>query len=67
MADIYTNTPNNQKKFEEFWDEPQPLEPPLSCDQMVRRILKELDTFNPDDTFSLVLVKEMLMECLRGC
>jgi hypothetical protein len=68
MAEIYENTPKNQKKFDEFWDSLEEIELPKSCDWMLRDWIKKLDTeFEYEDKFSRDAVREILLSCLRGC
>lgn len=68
MAEIYKNTDENQKKFDEFWDSLEEIELPKSCDQMLRDWIKKIDTeFEDEDTFPRDAVREILLSCLRGC
>ena len=76
MPEIYKNTPENQKKFEEFWKETPSAkistiasEEVMSCVDMVRKTIYSIDTWEKEGNIkhlSLDLVRELFMDCLRG-
>lgn len=75
MAKIYKNTPENQKRFEDFWNDTPTAkistianEEMMSCVSIVRETVHHIDRCkeNGVEHLSIDDVRELLMDCLRG-
>jgi len=74
MPEIYKNTSENQKKFEEFWNDVPTTkisaiinEEVVSCVNMVRETVHHIDVCKERgiEHLSIDYVRELLMDCLR--
>ncbi len=63
---LYVDNEKDKREFEKFWQDEEEREP-KTCEQMIRSAIQEINTFDESDSLEIPVIREMLMECLRGC